>query len=435
MGRRTTEAAVNQPKIFYFKEVIVVQRSLLTAVTSLRNHQVKMDVLGNNIANVNTTAFKSGRVRFQDILSQNIRGASAPQPGRGGTNPAQVGLGMTIGAIDTIHTQGSMQSTGRATDLAIQGSGFFVMSDGPNRLYTRDGSFSLGADGDLVNSANGLKPLGWTADAAGVINTAAPLGALNIPFGQRVTTRATANLTLGGNLNAAAATGAGGTHRAEALVYDSQGGLHTVEVTFTRTAANAWNWLAERVQPGTPPVRTSVGNGTLTFDTSGNLTASTGGPIAFTPTGVAALSVTQDFRGLTQVVGPSSALVRLQDGFPVGELDTFTIGKTGIISGVFTNGLVRDLGQLALAAFPNSEGLSKAAANMYQVSSNSGLPRVGAAGQEGRGIIETGTLEMSNVDLATEFTEMITTSRAFQANSRVITSSDELLQEVVNLKR
>jgi flagellar hook protein FlgE len=412
---------------------------LFTAVSGLRNHQVKMDVLGNNIANVNTTAFKSGRVRFQDILSQNIRGASAPQPGRGGTNPAQVGLGMSIGAIDTIHTQGSMQSTGRATDLAIQGNGFFVMSDGPNRLYTRDGSFSLGADGDLVNSANGLKPLGWTADAAGVINTAAPIGSLNIPFGQRVTTRATANLTLGGNLNAAAATGPGGAYLTEVLVYDSLGGLHTVEITFTRQAPPApvrtWGWLAERVEPGTPPVRTSVGSGTLTFDTSGNLTASAGGPIAFTPTGAAALSITPDFSGLTQVVGPSTALVRFQDGFPVGDLDTFTIGKTGIISGVFTNGLVRDLGQLALAAFPNPEGLLKAAANMYQVSSNSGLPRVGVAGQEGRGIVETGTLEMSNVDLATEFTEMITTSRAFQANSRVITSSDELLQEVVNLKR
>lgn len=410
-----------------------MQRSLFTAVTGLRNHQVKMDVLGNNIANVNTTAFKGGRVRFQDILSQNIRGASAPQLGRGGINPAQVGLGMSIGAIDTIHTQGSLQNTGRATDLAIQGNGFFVMSDGTNRLYSRDGAFSLGADGDLVNAANGFKPLGWPADAAGVINTTAPLGPLNIPIGQRVTTRATTNLVFGANLDAA--TAVSGTHLAEVLVYDSQGGLHTVEVTFTKTAANAWNWLAEWVQPGTPPTRTAAGNGTLTFDTSGNLTASTGGPIAFTPTGVAPLSITPDFSDLTQVVGLSNALVRFQDGFPVGELESFTIGKTGVINGVFTNGLVRELGQLALASFPNAEGLLKVAANMFQVSSNSGQPRVGAAGLEGRGIIETATLEMSNVDLSAEFTEMITTSRAFQANSRVITSSDELLQEVVNLKR
>jgi len=183
-----------------------VQRSLFSAVAGLRNHQTKMDVLGNNIANVNTIAFKGGRVRFQDILSQNIRGASAPQVGRGGINPAQVGLGMSIGAIDTIHTQGSLQNTGRATDLAIQGNGFFVMSDGTNRLYTRDGAFSIGADGDIVNAANGFKPLGWPANAAGVVNSAAPLGSLNIPIGQTVA-RATSSLTFGGNLDAAAATG------------------------------------------------------------------------------------------------------------------------------------------------------------------------------------------------------------------------------------
>ena len=410
-----------------------MQRSLFSAVTGLRNHQVKMDVLGNNIANVNTIAFKGGRVRFQDILNQNIRGASAPQAGRGGINPAQVGLGMSIGAIDTIHTQGNLQSTGRATDLAIQGSGFFVMSDGVGRAFTRDGAFSVGADGDLVNTANGFKPLGWAADAAGVISTTSPLRSLNIPIGQTVTS-ATTSLNFAGNLDAAATTG--GAHLTEVLVYDSQGGLHTVEVTFTKTGTNAWNWAANRIlpPPATPP-HPSVGTGTLTFDTFGNLTASTGGPIAFTPTGAAALSIVPDFDRLTQVVGLNNALVRFQDGFPVGELESFTIGRTGIISGAFTNGLLRDLGQLALANFPNAEGLLKGATNMFQVSSNSGLPRIGAAGQEGRGVMETATLEMSNVDLSAEFTEMITTSRAFQANSRVITSSDELLQEVVNLKR
>ncbi|MBS3947242.1 MAG: flagellar hook-basal body complex protein, partial [Dethiobacter sp.] len=189
-----------------------MQRSLFSAVTGLRNHQVKMDVLGNNIANVNTIAFKGSRVRFQDILNQNIRGASAPQFGRGGINPAQVGLGMSIGAIDTIHTQGNLQSTGRATDLAIQGSGFFVMSDGVGRTFTRDGAFSVGADGDLANAANGFKPLGWAADASGAISTTAPLGPLNIPIGQTVTS-ATTSLNFAGNLDAAAASGA--THLAE----------------------------------------------------------------------------------------------------------------------------------------------------------------------------------------------------------------------------
>lgn len=410
-----------------------MQRSLFTAVTGLRNHQVKMDVIGNNISNVNTTAFKGGRVRFQDILSQNIRGASAPQLGRGGINPAQVGLGMSIGAIDTIHTQGSLQNTGRATDLAIQGNGFFVVSDGSSRFYTRDGAFSLGADGDLVNAANGFKPLGWTADNSGNINTNSPLGPLNIPIGHKVTTRATANLTFNANLDASAP--ANTTHTAEVLVYDSQGGLHMLETTFRKTATNAWSWTTDWRNTAGVLQGTAVGSGTVQFDSFGNMTQQTGGPISFTPTGAAAMAVAPDFRGVTQVVGLSNALVRYQDGFPVGELESFMIGKTGVISGVYTNGLVRELGQVALAAFPNPEGLMKAAANMYQVSSNSGQPRIGGAGMEGRGIIETATLEMSNVDLSYEFTEMITTSRAFQANSRVITSSDDLLQEVVNLKR
>ena len=410
-----------------------MQRSLFAAVSGLRNHQVKMDVIGNNIANVNTTAFKGGRVRFQDILSQNIRGASAPQLGRGGLNPAQVGLGMSIGAIDTIHTQGSLQNTGRPTDLAIQGNGFFVMSDGINQFYTRDGAFSVGADGELVNAANGFKPLGWAADAAGGIDTNTPLRALNIPIGNRVNTRATENLVLGGNLDALTAFPAPPAlpHIAEVVAYDSQGGMHTVAIALTKTAANSWNWAATS---GTH-VMTAGSSGTLTFDVSGNLTASTGGPIGFAPPGVAALSIASDFSGLTQVAGQSSALVRSQDGFPVGELESFTIGNTGVISGIYTNGLVVPLGQVALAGFPNPEGLQKAAANMFQISSNSGQPRIGGAGLEGRGSIETATLEMSNVDLSVEFTEMITTSRAFQANSRMISASDDLLQEVVNLKR
>ncbi|MCL4463785.1 MAG: flagellar hook protein FlgE [Firmicutes bacterium] len=411
-----------------------MQRSLFTAVSGLRNHQVKMDVIGNNIANVNTTAFKGGRVRFQDILSQNIRGASAPQLGRGGINPAQVGLGMSIGAIDTIHNQGSLQNTGRLTDLAIQGNGFFVMSDGTSQFYTRDGAFSVGADGDLVNAANGFKPLGWAADAAGNIDTTSPLRALNIPIGNRVNTRATENLVLGGNLDALTVIPvppAPPSHTAEVVAYDSQGGMHTIAIALTKTAANTWSWAAT----SGAHVMTAGSNGTLNFDAAGNLTASAGGPIGFSPPGVAPLSIAADFSGLTQVVGRSSALVRSQDGFPVGELESFMIGNTGVINGVYTNGLVVALGQVALAGFPNPEGLQKAAANMFQISSNSGQPRIGGAGLEGRGTIETATLEMSNVDLSVEFTEMITTSRAFQANSRMISASDELLQEVVNLKR
>ncbi|EEG76521.1 flagellar hook protein FlgE [Dethiobacter alkaliphilus] len=408
-----------------------MQRSLFTGVSGLRNHQTKMDVIGNNIANVNTTAFKAGRVRFQDILSQNIRGASAPQDGRGGINPAQVGLGMSVASIDTIHTPGSLQSTGRPTDLAIQGSGFFVMSDGANEFYSRDGAFSLGSDGDLVNGANGFKPLGWQADAFGNINTNGPLQPLNIPLGHNVTTRATENLTFSSNLDSLAEIGT--EHMAESLVYNSQGGSHLVEIIFTKTGSNTWEWEASGITGN----ETVSGQGTIEFDEFGNLLQATGdAAISITDIdGADDISMAVDFNNMSQVVGHSNAQVRYQDGFPAGELTEFTIGKTGVISGIYTNGLVVELGQIALASFDNPEGLMKAAGNMYQVSSNSGQARVGGAGLEGRGVIETGTLEMSNVDLSYEFTEMITTSRGFQANSRVITTSDDLLQEVVNLKR
>lgn len=411
-----------------------MQRSLFTAVTGLRNHQVKMDVIGNNIANVNTTAYKTGRVRFQDVLSQNIRGASAPQSGRGGINPAQVGLGMSIAGIDTIHTQGSLQNTGRATDLAIQGNGFFVVSDGVSLCFTRDGAFSLGADGDLVNSGNGFKPLGWMANQDGTINTDGALGSINIPIGEKVITSATKNIIFSGNIDAN--TEAGDKYETESIAYDSQGSMHTVKVTFEKTATdNVWNWSAEYADADGVFQPAGAG-GTVTFNESGNFTDFTGGPITFAPAGGAAeLTIAPDFGGVSQVAGSSNALVRYQDGFPVGELEGFAIGKSGVISGIYSNGLVRELAQIALASFASPEGLMKAASNMYQVSANSGEPRIGVAGFEGRGIIETGTLEMSNVDLSFEFTEMITTSRAFQANSRVITSSDDLLQEIVNLKR
>ncbi|HHX74344.1 MAG TPA: flagellar hook protein FlgE [Firmicutes bacterium] len=419
-----------------------MQRSLFTAVSGLRNHQVKLDVIGNNIANVNTIAFKASRVRFQDVFSQTIRGASAPLGGRGGTNPAQVGLGMTVGAIDTVHSQGSPQYTGNYTDMAIQGSGFFVVSDGLNIFYTRDGSFSRAANGELVNSATGVKLLGWTADAAGNIDTSGPLGTLNIPIGEDYVTKATENINIAGNLDAL--LDAGDQHTTDVLVYDSQGGVYTLTLTFTKTSANNWDWEAELFDANGDPVTLHSTNhgGSLEFDTEGALSNVNRSRVLTTGlagAGVNQLDITLDFTGLTQLVADpmvgSTAKANYQDGFPVGELEGYVIGKTGVISGVYTNGMIRDLGQIAMAVFPNAEGLQKAGSNMYTVSANSGLARIGAPGSEGRGTIETSALEMSNVDLSYEFTEMITTTRAYQANSRVITSSDELLQEVVNLKR
>lgn len=405
-------------------------RSLFAAVSGMQNMQTKIDVIGNNIANVNTTGFKYARVKFQDMLSQTLRGASAPQQGRGGINPSQVGLGMVLGSIDNIHTQGSLQPTGRPEDLAIQGNGFFVVGDGSRVFYTRDGSFSRGSDGDLVNAATGMKVLGWTAAPDGTIDPTGPVGPINIPLGEKTIAQATNKIVFMYNLDANATA----PHGMSVDVYDSLGVRHTLKFTFTKTATNQWSWTVEE-SSGTPVTNNT---GTLQFDGAGNLTSPPNPPqISFDPANpdAAPVNISLDFSAVTQLAAPSTVDYKFQDGFPPGELEGFTIGSGGVISGTYSNGLVRNLGQIALAAFGNPEGLLKAGDNLYQITSNSGEPRIGTPGTQGRGTIQTATLEMSNVDLARELTEMIITSRAFQANSRVVTTSDEILQELINLKR
>lgn len=407
-------------------------RSLFAAISGMRSQQTKLDVIGNNIANVSTTGFKGSRVKFQDMLSQTIRSASAPMGGRAGTNPSQVGLGMTVAGIDTIHTQGSLQATGRTTDLAIQGSGFFLVNDGRRNLYTRDGAFSLSLTNDLVNSSSGLKVMGWMADSSGAINTQDLLQPISIPLGEKVMTQATGSVVLTGNLSSGVAI-ASSEHTTYVTVYDSKGAPHELAVEFEKhaTDANRWQWSVTSIEG----LSVGSGTGTVQFTASGELDTATSGPVTLTVPGASTVSFSFDFASLSQVAGDTTALVKFQDGYPPGELLTFSIGNTGVITGTYSNGLISDLGQIAVAYFANPEGMLKTAGNLYDVSSNSGEARIGSAGVEGRGSIETGMLEMSNVDLATEFTEMISTSRAFQANSRVVNTSDEMLQELIQLKR
>ena len=407
-------------------------RSMFSAISGLRGHQVMMDVIGNNIANVNTVGFKSGRVNFQDILSQTFRGASAPNGGLGSVNPAQVGLGMTVAGIDVLHTQGNLQSTGRQTDMAIQGDGFFVLSDGSRNFFTRDGAFDISLDGTLVNPAIGLKVQGWQADSTGLIDTTTATTSIIIPLGQRTTALATSTADIHGNLDASAVVG--GSASTTINVFDTLGNRHSVKVTFTKTAANSWDWAAstDPTDVGT----TTSSTGTLDFTSGGVWSAATGSPIvvAFTNGATTPATVPVDFAQMTQYSG-ASAVSGITNGFTSGSLVTFTIGSGGDITGVYTNGQTQPLGQIALASFLNPGGLSRQGQNLFGVSSASGDAAIGQPGQGGRGSVTTGSLEMSNVDLATQFTGMITAERGFQANGRVITTSDEMLQELVNLKR
>ncbi len=404
-------------------------RSLFSGVSALKNHQVRMDVIGNNIANVNTVGFKSSRVTFRDTLSQTLRAASSPQGGRGGVNPMQVGLGMALGSIQTNQTQGSPEMTGRQTDMAIEGNGFFVLSDGPRRFYTRAGLFDVDGDGSLISSVNGMKVMGWRA-ATGQIDIDQPMEALLIPMGKTINPIATTTIKFGGNLDSRIAAGESVTQTVE--VFDSLGDTHSVNLTFTKTdtGSNTWSWTASG---GSGTV--AGGSGTIMFDTSGNMINATGPAFQFTPPGANSVSITPDFTGVVQNAAEGTLVFKSQDGYPQGTLVGYSVDDSGVIIGEYSNGLTENLAQIATAVFSNPNGLLRAGDTTFTVSANSGEPEVGQPGSGANGKLTPGALEMSNVDLSQEFTDMIITQRGFQANSRIITTSDEMLQELVNLKR
>src|ERR1700687_2035339 len=218
-----------------------MMRSMFSAISGLKNHQTMMDVVGNNIANVNTVAFKQSRVTFEDILSQTVRGASGPQGGRGGVNPEQIGLGVVLGGIDTIQSQGTLQSTGKSTDMAIQGDGYFVMSDGKQKFFTRDGAFDLALDGTLASASSGLHVLGWQANPVSVlVTTTVPPPNVAVPIGSGMTGKMSTSLTVMGNLDSNNLGGAANAVTLSATVYDAQGNAVPVTWTFTKSAANTW---------------------------------------------------------------------------------------------------------------------------------------------------------------------------------------------------
>ncbi len=696
-----------------------MMRSLFAGVSGLRNHQTRMDVIGNNIANVNTVAFKGSRVTFAEAFAQLLQGASRPPGDQGGINPIQIGLGSKIGSIDQNFSQGNLESTGKSTDLAIQGDGLFVLSDGQRSYYTRAGNFQLDADGRMVSPANGFKVQGINADSNGVLSTGSAVTDISLPFGKKSPARATTAVVLTGNLDARAvargtilgtqgrvlsveqagsngglgsdvsglyangatngsifgmvpdsttvtisdgtntqtytyvaadtgvgtfdfhslrdlvaeingdfgaagfntltaaqngatgaidvtaiggitlsltssnpallkalgaangvlaaaatsstdefshiattsdlvvdlrngagqslglvagdsitidgnvggtaaasgglavaagstygqlltsinstfgitnitgaaidpttgamsltgdggtvnalsginirSTGAGAatfnavfdsrpgnyverqaatdvTHQAAITVYDSIGTPISLSVTFTKdpTASNRWLWDATVPPPATV---TGGGSGFVTFDTDGRLQTFAynggGNSLQFDPGSGATAPVDLqldsgligDINGLSQFASASNAVASSQDGYPMGNLQDISVDSRGIITGYFTNGVNQTLAQISLASFNNPSGLLRQGDNMYAESANSGGAIIGFSGTSNQSTITPGALESSNVDLSEEFTNMIIAQRGFQANARVITTADEMLTELVNLKR
>ena len=659
-------------------------RSLFAGVSGLRNHQLRMDVIGNNIANVNTVGFKSGRVNFQESLSQLLQGASRPSSSTGGKNPMQIGTGMQVGSIDTLFTQGSLEPTGEITDLAIQGDGFFIVNDGNMNYYTRAGNFQVDAVGTLVHPGTGFVLQGIMADSTGVINSSSTIEDIVLPFGQKVPALATSRIDFSCNLNedsvalaqqlganfakAAEAkasatptsltiTGAvndaitmdvldymgnsvnatitlsaatyssvddlveeintqiqadsdlagkvvasvidvggndaimiattesggdstrltlsgnacanlnlpttlqtgttattlisdlpatitdltngdkivisgvnpdgttvshtytytvgdtvqdlmddidaayinasatiddqgrlvltdtiagdtqtniamafqdvdnsgsiitlpsfltqvegsdGGTHSTSITVYDTLGDTHTVTVSFenisTTDMPNVWQWRAS-VDDG--DIIPSTGHtGTVRFDGDGSLmvfSSDDGQPLTFNPgNGADVLNVNLnagtpgEYTGITQLASPSTTVAKYQDGYGMGNLQSISFDEIGKITGQFSNGVSQTLAQLSLAVFNNPAGLNHSGNSLYSESPNSGNPVKGMVGTSVTSRITPGALEMSNVDLAEEFTQMIIAQRGFQANARVISTSDTILDEIVRLKR
>ncbi len=409
-----------------------MMRSMFSGISGLRSHQLMMDVVGNNIANVNTQGFKASMITFQEALSQLIQAPSAGTATSGGSNPIQVGLGVVVGAIDGIFTQGASQVTGRGTDVAIQGDGFFIVEENGERFYTRAGAFAFDSAGNLI-SPSGQLVQGWLADpVTGLVDNQGPLTALNLPLAQVIDPNLTSVVEIGGNIDAQLPVG--DAINASIVVHDSLGNPQDLVFTLTKTGSNAFT--ASATINGTAVTLSSTA---FTFDTAGNLTSTN--PITvsgYTPPGAAPMSFDLDFgtsSPLVQFGGPTSMEALDQDGNASGTLRDFAIAPDGTIVGQFSNGWTRTLGQVALATFNNPNGLVRVGDSNFQESTNSGQARIGDPGSADRGVLAASTLEMSNVELAREFTNLIIAQRGFQANSRIITASDEVLADLVNMKR
>lgn len=399
-------------------------RSMYSGISGMKNFQTKLDVIGNNIANVNTYGFKKGRVTFKDAMNQTIAGASGAQNNRGGKNPMQVGLGSTMASVDSVQTQSSFQTTGRALDLAVSGDGYFIVKQGNSQYYTRAGNFYLDNNGTLVN-ADGMKVQsiknGILQDITVNVNSVLPA-------------KQTKAITMGGNLPSDAK---GNTKIVQQIqVVDENGVAHTLDMTIKPNDPAAGKWDVSFVDNtlSDPTLPANIATQTITIDPNNPAADVTVNLQVNDGTGASKpLAVNFSQKNLTMTAGSIDAQA-VTDGNLQGSLESFNIGSDGIINGVFSNGSVLPLGQIALAKFSNPSGLENASGNLFRQSVNSGVANINTPGN-GRGTIAAGSLEMSNVDLSEEFTEMIVAQRGFQANTKIITTSDEILQELVNLKR
>jgi flagellar hook protein FlgE len=419
-------------------------------LSGLDANSAALSTTANNLANLNTIGYKDEQIQFADLFYQNL-GTD------GAGDPIQQGAGVRVSSQTSDLTQGNVTATGIDTDVAINGNGFFIVQQNGVDSYTRAGNFQVGTD-NLLETADGQQVLGYQA-VNGVVTPGQALGTLALGAGTSSPAAATANVSLTSNLNATG--GVGTTYSTQATIHDSLGAPHQATFTYTNTATNTWTYNvtipAADISGATAPV--NVGSGTLVFDGNGNLTSPAAGsnpaitippvpPVTVPPTpqatfadGANQLTFSWNLynaagNGLvTQTAAASSTTSIQQDGTSTGTLQNFSIGSDGTITGSFSNGTTSTLGQIGLASFANEQGLSRNGDNTYSPTLASGQPSVGAPTSGSLGSITGDALEQSNVDIATEFANLIVAQRSYEANARVITTFDQVAQDTIALKQ
>ena len=472
--------------------------SLFTGISGLNAYQSQIDMISNNIANVGTIGFKGQRMTFADLFYQSQGFASGPTQTRGGINPAEVGLGVKVNTIDTNFSQGGLQTTGINTDLAINGDGFFILrnTNGTGQpLYTRDGAFSLNSNGVLYDPATGLAVQGFMANGNGVVTAGSNPGTITVPIGLQMQATGTGaanavklgptndqnfDMSLGGSLDQTqyAVAASGGVPAAKTVsttIYDSLGNAHQATITLTPSApvapatlpANVNNASGTAVPPATRwqysvafndgTAASAASTGFVWFDSNGQFintssdaagtnvhqlgnapSTADGNAIAITgwPAGnnSALATIGLDFSNMAALAGTPTANVIAQDGYAAGTLSNITVGQDGTITGSFTNGQQKTIAQVAMATFQNEAGLHRAGGNSFTETANSGLAQIGTGASGRFGSVISGSLEQSNVSLADEFTKMIVAQRAFEANTRGISTADQNMMTVLNIR-
>lgn len=402
--------------------------SFATALSGLESNNTALNTIANNLANMNTVGYKDQTDQFSTLFYQQLNG--------GVNGGVQVGVGTQVATTETDFSNGGPTSTGQSTDMALQGNGFFVINDNGQEELTRAGDFVLSQSGAL-QTTSGASVMGYPA-VNGSISLGSGVQPIVLPLGQTLAAKQTGTMNIQANLDASAAVGT--SVPAPITLYDSLGAAHQATVTFTKTAANTWDYSV--ALPAGEATGSAGTTGTLTFDGSGNLTSPTGtiSGISFSglSDGASNMNFSWNLSGatgspLTQTASSSNVASATQDGFASGSYQTFSVDGNGVVEASFSNGQKEIVGQVAVATVANQQGLQATNNTAYLATLASGSTVIGTAGNAGRGTIEGGALESSNVDVSTEFSALIVAQRAFEANSKSVTTFDQATQEAINM--